>query len=274
MKKRYWLLLLLLVACAPLPPPEPIVEVPIIREPAPQPIIEVPLPEEPERDLTLYDNVDDYVINKEIPPFSLLSTDAVRDRFHILPVERYDARYKSESVTTLVHIFKFSSRVELDLVLKSDFYQIIDRGADHHQGHNIALYLNLDDHRVVIWSSGTALIYVETFADFAAREIVQAYLVKYPSDLETSRCVDSDADDHLIKGTTTRVQIGSSFMSWTDVCMRDFAPYRNKQYVSIKGVTEEDGLLEGRCSRDLRQPGFISEYPCPRGCEDGKCTFS
>ena len=264
MKKRYWLLLLFLVACAPvpeqiIPKPEPIFEMPVIQKPAPA---------------ILYGNIDAYVINKAIPPFSLVSVDAIYDNFAIIPVERYDARYQFNRTIVLVHVFKFSIRPELDVVLNSEFYHIINRGASNHMGHNTALYLTEDDHRVVIWSSGTALVYVETFAYFASLEIVEAYLAKYPSDLETPKCFDSDGDNHFWKGTATRVKTDSTFMQWTDVCLRDFAPYRNKQYVSRKGITEKDGLLEGRCEPDQYRPGFIFEYACPRGCMNGACNLA
>jgi len=261
MKKRYWLLLLFLAACAPvpqiIPEPTPVVEVPVIREPAPVRI--------------LHGNIGDYVIGKAIQPFSLLSTDAIYDNFAIIPVERYDARYQSDSITVLVHVFKFSTREELDVVLNSEFYHIINRGSSYHKGHTVALYLTQDNHRAVIWSSGTELVFVETFADYAAQEIVGAYLAEYPSDLEITQCIDSDGDEHFMKGSATRVLIGSTFVEWTDTCLRDFALYRNKQYVSRKGITEEDGLLEGRCEKDSRRPGFIFEYACPRGCADGAC---
>jgi len=260
-KKRYLLLLLFLAACAPRIVPEP-------------PIVELPAIQEPQVKRILVENIGDYVVNKAIPPFSLVSMDAIYDSFAIIPVERYDARYQSEQLTVLVHVFKFSTRQELDVVLNSEFYHIINRGASNHKGHNVALFLTQDDHRIVIWSSGTMLVYVETFADYAEQEVVEAYLVKYASDLETAHCFDSDGSNHFSRGSTTRVRIGSSIVEWTDTCLRDFALYKNGQYVSVKGITEKDGLLEGECEMDSRRPGLISEYPCPRGCIDGACNLA
>ncbi len=159
-------------------------------------------------------------------------------------------------------------------MLASEFYDVINRGASSHQGNNIALFLTQNDHRVAIWSSGNTLVYVDTSLKFAAREVIEAYLEKYPSDLEITTCIDSDGDDHFKQGFTTRVSVDSTIVEWTDVCLKDFAPYRNKQYVSQKGLAEKDGLLEGRCHQDTRRPGYIFEYPCPRGCVNGACNLS
>jgi len=262
MKKRY-LLLLLLIACAPVQETIPApVEMPVIQEPVQVRAI-------------LLEKIDDYLINKAIDEFSMVSSDAIYDSFGIIPVERYDALYKSDDVWVLVHVFKFSTRQELDVVVKSEFYLIVNRGASRYNGHTLALYLTQDDHRSAVWSSGNMLVYVETFLpDFSERRVVDAYLRKYPSDLETEKCFDSDGDEHFVKGTTEQVKTGSLFMKWTDVCLRDFPLYRNKQYVPRKGLSEEDGLLEGRCERDIFSPGFISEYECPRGCIDGACKLS
>lgn len=260
--------MLILAACAPVSQevvsvPEPIFEPPVVQVPEPIIIVErTPIP---------LGNVNDFVINSAIHPYSLVSTNAVLDNFAIIPVVRYDAEYHSD-IAVLVHLFKFSSRQELDVVLNSEFYEIIDRGASFHRGQSVAVYLPENDHRTVIWPSGTLLVYIETFLpNFAAVEIVDAYLRRYPSDLETDRCIDSDGRDHFLKGTTTRVQIGSTIMEWEDVCLKDFAAYRNGQYRSRKGLNPEDGLLEGRCVNDLRMPGFVDEYACPKSCENGAC---
>ncbi len=242
-----------------LPPAPPVVHVPVIEMPVPV-----------QRDLTPY--IDEYLITKAITPFSFVSTDAIHDNFAIIPVERYDARYQSEYVTVLVHVFNFPSRAALEVVLNSEFYHIINLGTAYYHGNHVALFLTQEDHRVALWPNGNQLIYVETFIpDFVEREIVDAYLEEYPSDLETNKCSDSDGDNRFMRGNTTQVKIDSTIMKWTDVCLRDFAPYRNKQYVPLKGLNEEDGLLEGRCEQDLLRPGFIHEYPCPRGCMNGAC---
>lgn len=256
MKKRF--LLLLLVACAP------IVEesVPVIESP-----IE-PIPVVPE--LPVLESFDNYVI-KNLSSF--VTADVTRDSFGIFPVVRYDARYQTD-ITVLVHLFKFSSREMLEVVLNSEFYHIVNFGLFYYRGNDIALFLTPEDHRVALWPSGTLLVYVESFFPFASPEIVEAYLKRYPSDLETQRCVDSDGDNHLTKGKTNRVQIGSSVIEWSDVCLKDFAMYRNGQYVPLKKFSVVDGLLEGHCGVDVNRPGFISEYVCPRGCSDGVCSLA
>jgi hypothetical protein len=267
MKKRCLLLLLVLAACAPAPvsepvsEPEPVVEAPVIAAPV-SPIAPVPV---------LRGNVDNYII-RDILPFSLVSAGAELDSFGFIPVERYDAKY-AHDYTVVVHLFRFSSRPELDVVLNSEFYHVIDRGASSYRGNVLAFFLTQDDHRVVVWSSGTVLVYMEAFYPiFTAREVAEAYLKKYPSDMETFKCFDSDGNDHFNQGTASRVLFGFDYVEWIDVCLKDFAPYRNGQYVSRKGLNEKDGLLEGRCERDPGRPGFVDEYACPRGCQDGRCV--
>lgn len=262
--KKTCLLLILLLACTIQEQPEPqnISIIPQIIPPIPQ--IEKPT-------INLTNNIDKYVIRNSL--FSPVFTEAVQDNFGIIPVGRYDAKYQFDSITILVHIFRFSTREELEAVLNSDFYYIINLGATRHSGHTIALYLNQEDHRIAVWSSGTEIIYVETFLDFASREIIDLYLTKYPSDLKTELCIDSDGNSYNFKGTTTNVKVDSTIKDWTDTCMRDFELYKNKQYKSSKGLSEEDGLLEGRCANDPGQPGYIDEYACHRGCEDGACKL-
>ncbi len=260
MKNYYWLFLLFIIACA----------IPKASEPA----VQIPAPVQRDRAI-LYAQINKNIINEAIPPYDLVSTDAIYDNFAIIPVERYDARYQSTDINVLVHIFKFSTREELDFVLNSAFYDIIDRGSQYHNGHAIATFLTLENERIAVWPSGNTLVYIITFIpDFAAREIVNSYLIKYPSDLQTKQCYDSDGNERFVKGNTNRVMIGSTLMEWTDTCLRDFALYRNKQYASRKGLSEDDGLLEGACQMDNRQPGVIIEYACPRRCMNGACTLS
>ncbi len=244
----------------------------IVQKPLPTnvPVIEPTLANP---SVALYKNIDSYVINKPIGEFFQAGTGAIYDRFGIIPVERYDARYQSKDITVLAQVFKFSTRQELDVVLNSELYQIVTRGATRYSGQTIALYLTVDDHRSAIWSSGNMLVYIETFIpDFAERTILDAYLEKYPSDLD-SGCFDSDGDERFLKGTTTKVKIGKEVMPWTDVCLRDFVLYRNKQYIPNKAMNEEDGLLEGKCSQDQISPGYIIEYLCSKGCVDGACKI-
>jgi len=256
--------LLLLVACMPVQQP--------IQKPAPTPIFVPVIVPAPVRNASLLlGNIDSYVINRAIGPYFQAGTGAIYDNFGIVPVERYDSRYQSKDITVLAQVFKFSTRQELDFVLDSELYQIVTRGATRYRGQTIALYLTVGDHRSAIWSSGNILVYIETFIpDFAERTIVDAYLDKYPSDLD-SGCFDSEGDERFLKGTTSKVKIGKEVMPWTDVCLRDFVFYRNKQYIPNSAMNEEDGLLEGICSQNPGSPGFIKEYICSKGCIDGAC---
>ncbi len=266
--KKCWLLLLILIACAPaqqpIPEPTPLFEEPEIPEQEPEPVKPRPV---------VTGNINDYIISKTIHPYSIVSTGADIDSFGIIPAERYDAMYLDGGINVLVHVFKFTTRQELDVILNSEFYQIIDEGTYYRRGETIALYLNQNNHRTAIWSSGTALIYIETYIpDFVEQEILDAYLYKYPSDMQTTQCLDNDGKDHYYKGSTNRIKLGTTTIEWTDVCLKDFQPYKNKQYASSKGLSVEDGLLEGRCGPDRRMPGYIEEYACARSCENGTCT--
>ena len=259
MKKRFFLLLLL-IACTS-------VQVPVQKPVAA--VIPTIMPTSVR--VPLNGNIDSYVINKAIGSYLPAGTGAIYDNFGIIPVERYDERYQSKDITVLAQIFKFSTREELDYVLNSDLYKIVNLGAERYRGQPIALYLTVDDHRSAIWSSGNILVYIETFIPgFAERTIIDAYLDKYPSDLN-SGCFDSDGDERFLKGTVSKVKIGKEVMVWTDVCLRDFVLYRNKQYIPNNAMTVEDGLLEGKCSQDPNSPGFIKEYICSKGCLDGAC---
>ncbi|MEM3154237.1 MAG: hypothetical protein QW165_01580 [Candidatus Woesearchaeota archaeon] len=259
MRKRYWLLLFI-IACTQQPQ--------LTSEPTPA-ATPIQVLQTTIRDAKLLENINAHIINKPIEAFMPVLTDAVRDKFGIIPVERYDARYQAADTTVLVQIFKFSTRAELNLVLKSELYDIVNKGISRHQGHLIAIYLTVDDHRSALWSSGTTLVYVETFRpDFVEREIVEAYLIKYPSDLVPDRCIDSDGNDRYLKGTTTRVKIGTNFTQWTDVCLKDIT----FEYIARQGIPRENGLLEGVCDKDSYKAGYIAEYLCVKGCQDGACV--
>jgi len=261
------LLLVVLVSCVQVkeqsvPPQQEValpVQVPVVASQAPPPRPALPV---------------QYVIAQKIAPYGLVMTGAEYDTFGIVPVERYDARYVFQNVSVLVHVFHFSSREELDYVLDAQFYTVMKRGAMKYQNSIVMLFLSDENHRIAVWSSGKNLVYVETgVPDFAAQEVVNLYLDYFPSDLVTPKCIDTDENSHYAKGKTTRVQIGTTVMSWTDVCLRDFAPYQNKQYVSRKGLTKEDGLLEGLCQTQDWLPGFVDEYECANGCKDGACVI-
>lgn len=223
----------------------------------------------------LLQNTQDIIIAKDIKPYKIMAADAEYDSFGIVPVQRHDANYAYQGINTTAHTFLFNSREELEFVLFAAFFEAIQRGARNHQGNIILLYLSQEDHRIAVWSSGTKLVYIDTaIPDFAALEIINAYLEKYPSDLETPKCIDSDSANHYLKGTVTRVRIGESYVHWEDTCLADFAPYRNNQYKTVKGITAPDGLLEGMCTTDPYVPGYINEHACPRGCKDGACKIS
>lgn len=223
------------------------------------------------RDAALLGAVNTYIINKPIETFIPVLTDAVWDKFGIITVERYDVRYQSTGTTVLVNVFKFSTRAELDAVLNSELYDIVNKGLTRYRGHLLGIYLTINDHRSALWSSGTTLVYIETFRpDFVEREIVEAYLVKYPSDLMPDRCLDSDGNDRYLKGTTTRVKIGTTVMQWTDICLKDVT----LPYTARPGMPIENTLLEGVCDKDSYNAGYIFEYVCTKGCADGACSIN
>ncbi len=132
-------------------------------------------------------NVNNFVINGGIPPFAVLSTTAEKDNFAEINVIRYDAKYSEpiNGLVVLVHVFDFNNRAEVDKTISTLWRDIIVNGWKVHKGHNIALFLDESDHRDAIWTSGKEIIFVETFqSDSASKEIIEAYLEKYPSDLK------------------------------------------------------------------------------------------
>ncbi|MEM3154305.1 MAG: hypothetical protein QW165_01925 [Candidatus Woesearchaeota archaeon] len=133
-------------------------------------------------------NIDQFVINAPINPFTVMSTLAEKDNFGDVNVIRYDAKYRETAkrgLVVLVHVFDFNNRQDLDKSLQAFFKDIINNGWKQHAGHNLALFLSTDDHRIAVWSSGKVIVYVETFeAESANKEIIEAYLKKYPSDLK------------------------------------------------------------------------------------------
>jgi hypothetical protein len=131
-------------------------------------------------------NVDQFVVNSPIPPFTPIATTAEKDNFNEINVIRYDAKYREpEGLIVLVHVFDFNNRLELDKTIGTLFRDIVVNGWKVHNGHNLALFLDENDHRIAVWTSGKEIIYVETFAaDSANKEIIEGYLTKYPSDLQ------------------------------------------------------------------------------------------
>lgn len=136
--------------------------------------------------------VNQFLINSGVPPFAIMGVTAEKDNFTetgktvpVADVIRYDARYReSGGLTVLVHVFDFKNRQELESALVL-FKEIINQGWKEHNGHNLAVFLDESDYRVAVWSSGKQIVYVETHkSDSANKEIIDAYLRKYPSDLK------------------------------------------------------------------------------------------
>lgn len=130
--------------------------------------------------------IDQFVENKNIVPFSVSGLDAQYDDFEGTPVVRYDANYREKGgLLVVVHVFDFKSRADLDNTMKTLFKDIVNQGWKQHAGNNVAVFLAENDHRIAVWTSGRALVYIETHDSAAAnKEIIEAYLRKYPSDLK------------------------------------------------------------------------------------------
>lgn len=141
-------------------------------------------PEIPEVQL---ENVEQYIINEPIQTFQLQSTGGEPDNFESIIVNRYDAKYRdrSQGLVVLTHIFEFETMADLTQTTSTLFKEIINRGWKRHAGNNLALFLDENDKRVAVWTSGKHIIYIETWKpEFASQEIINAYLQKYPSDLQ------------------------------------------------------------------------------------------
>lgn len=257
--------LLFLVSCAKdVPAPvEEVKEAPVVKESKPE-----VKPAPPTRLPSM--QASDVLLMRDIHPYNFVSTSRGFDQFGIVPAERYDAMYGVSIVDVNATVFAFSSRKELDFVLDSAFDEVLRYGAQKYGENIIMMFLTDDNHRIAAWSRGDLLVYIDTsIPDFAAREVVDAYLNRYPSDLLPKSCIDTDGANHYDKGFTTQVVAGGKTVQWTDVCYRDA-----KDFHSRKGLTQADGLLEGRCSTTDFGPGFIEEYACAKGCHDGKCTLA
>jgi hypothetical protein len=140
-------------------------------------------PQAPEVEIT---DIDKHIIPADIESFEFQGMDGEPDNFESTIVTRYDARYRSSIDYTfaLVHVFEFDTESELDNTINTLFRDIINYGGQTHNGHFLALFLDEYDNRVAVWTSGKNIIYVETHkADYAAKEIIDSYLLKYPSSL-------------------------------------------------------------------------------------------
>lgn len=132
-------------------------------------------------------NVDKFVINAPVNPFVVIATTAEKDNFADINVIRYDAKYREPSgLVVLVHVFDFNDRAEVDKTTNTMFKDIIINGLQNRGGNNVAVFLAADtDHRVAVWTSGKEIVYIESFEkDVANAETIDAYLTKYPSDLQ------------------------------------------------------------------------------------------
>ncbi|HLF54449.1 MAG TPA: hypothetical protein VI612_01895 [Candidatus Nanoarchaeia archaeon] len=132
-------------------------------------------------------NIDQMVINQGIAPLAIVSTIAEKDNFEEINVIRYDARYRDpgSGLIVLVHVFDFNNRQEVDKTINTLFRDIVTKGWKQHMGHNLAMFLDENDRRVAVWTSGKKIIYVETHTpEFGSAEAINAYLQKYPSDLK------------------------------------------------------------------------------------------
>lgn len=132
-------------------------------------------------------NIDKMVVNKAIPPLQLVSTIAEKDNFEEINVIRYDARYRDpgSGLVVLVHVFDFNNRPDLDKTIRTLFKDIVNKGWKTYSGQNLALFLDENDKRVAVWTSGKEIVYIETQTrDFASAEAISAYLQRYPSDLK------------------------------------------------------------------------------------------
>lgn len=135
---------------------------------------------------TTVENVDDYIINAQIPPLSIVSTQGEMDNFEDVIVTRYDAKYRDakEGLIVLAHVFEFANDADMELTMSTLFKDIVNRGWKRYNGNNLALFLDEYDHRITIWTSGLKLLYIDTYQSKAAnKEIIDSYLAKYPSDL-------------------------------------------------------------------------------------------
>ncbi|MBW3019330.1 hypothetical protein KY329_04055 [Candidatus Woesearchaeota archaeon] len=140
-------------------------------------------PEVPKVEVT---GVEKHIIPNDIESFEFQSMAGEPDNFESIIVTRYDARYRSSIDYTFVlaHVFEFDTKAELDETIRTLFKDIISYGGETYNGHFIALFLDEYDNRVAVWTSGNNIIYLETHkAEYASKEIIEAYLKKYPSSL-------------------------------------------------------------------------------------------
>ena len=218
----------------------------------------------------------DYIMTTDIRPFTLVSSEVNTDTFNKYTTQRYTGRYKSDKMPADVHVFKFENQEQTNNAVDLEFYTAKELGASTQLGNNVIIFLSKEGHRIVTWPSNDTLVYIDTpIPQYAALEVVQAYLRKYPSSLQSNKCVDSDGANKYNIGTTSRVEItnvtNGTTIRWTDTCLKDYQPYKDGHYTPERKTNERDGILEGECQKDKTRSGYITPYICPRGCENGQC---
>ena len=143
--------------------------------------------EKPQTDAPQHQQSSDMVIQASILPFIFETSKSEEDNFNEVMVMRYDAEYfaPDEKLKVIVHIFEFKTMNDLTKTMSAMFKEIVNNGWKTHNNQNVALYLDVNDVRNAIWTSGNKLIYIETHnPEFASGEIITPYLQKYPSDLK------------------------------------------------------------------------------------------
>ncbi len=144
------------------------------------------LKEKPKGDAPQEKNIEDLVIASNIEPFFLQKTFSEEDNFEDILIMRYDAEYFEPETKLKVKAMVFETKDMADMSKSLDrmFKEIINQGWKEVGKQNIAVYLDVNNIRNAMWTSGKKLIFVETHnPDFANEEIITAYLEKYPSDL-------------------------------------------------------------------------------------------
>jgi len=140
----------------------------------------------PEKPDVVITGIENHIIPQNIQSFEFVSMDGEPDNFESTIVTRYDARYRGQIDYTfvLVHVFEFDTEAELDETIRMLFKDIIDYGGKTYNTQFVALFLDEYDHRVAVWTHKNNILYVETHKpDYAAKEIIDAYLRMYPSDM-------------------------------------------------------------------------------------------
>ena len=128
-----------------------------------------------------------YIITAPVAPFTFQTGISEEDNFEEIMVMRYDGEYyePQTKLKVIVRVFEFNNMNDLTNVMKRFFKDIVNQGWKKHGTQNVALYLDVNDVRNAIWTSGNKLLFIETHnPEFASAEIINAYIKKFPSDLK------------------------------------------------------------------------------------------